>query len=420
MRVLLVHNYYQQPGGEDEIFRAEARLLRAAGHDVLEHTRTNDDIQLQGPVSRLRVAVGTIWAGGEADQIAATIGRFNPDVVHFHNTFPLISPAGYHACHRMGVAVVQTLHNYRLSCPAATHLRDGRVCTECSDKSLVRSVGHACYRGSRSATATVAAMLAIHRGLNTWTNRVDAYIVMNEFARERFLASGLPGDRLFIKPNFVEPDPGPRSAPGDGALFVGRLSAEKGVATLVRAWHLLSEPPTLTILGGGPEHTALQTQAAGRSGIHFRGHQSRVEVTQAMKAAQFLVFPSVWFEGLPMTILEAFACGVPVIASRLGTMADLIMDRRTGLHFTAGDARDLADKVEWAATHPEAMATLGRQARADFEARYTAGRNLDSILDIYDRAIAGRRRTAQRGSSPAVFMRAGDREIPTSEAAAAE
>jgi glycosyltransferase involved in cell wall biosynthesis len=391
MKILVIHNRYQHAGGEDEVFAAECSLLRDAGHDVHQYVRTNDDIALSGTPARLRLAAGTVWARREQRSLREVIGRAAPDVAHFHNTFPLISPAAYYTCRGAGVPVVQTLHNYRLLCPSANHYRDGRICEDCTTGGLHHAVRHACYRGSRSATAAAAAMLTFHRAIGTWARAVDVYIALSEFARERLVAGGLPAERVVVKPNFVGADPGPRDQPGDGALFVGRFWPEKGVQTLLHAWHRLSNPIRLDLLGDGPERERLEQLASASNTVHFHGRVPRPTTLAAMKRAQFLVFPSEWFEGLPMTIVEAFACGLPVIASRLGTMGEVVQEGRTGLLFTPGDAADLAAKVEWARSHPTEMAAMGRAARLEFEAMYTAPRNLELLLSAYHRAIDARR-----------------------------
>lgn len=399
MKVLLVHNRYRHAGGEDEVFRAEASLLRAAGHDVAEYLRTNDDVVADGPVAALGLAVNTVWSRHEAESIRRTVRDRRPDVVHFHNTLPLISPAAYYACRGLGVPVVQTLHNYRLVCPSANLFREGRVCEACIESGLSSSVRHGCYRGSRAATATVATMVGVHRALGTWRDQVDIYIALSDFARKKFIEAGLPDGKVLIKPNFVDPDPGVRHAAGTGGVFIGRFWPEKGARTLLNAWTRLPSPARLELLGDGPERTELEALAAGRPDICFRGRVPRAETTEAMKGAAFLVFPSEWYEGLPMTIIEAFACGVPVITTRLGTMAEVVADGVTGLHYTPGDAGDLAAKVRWAHENPEAMAAMGRAARREFEARYTAAQNLSQMLAIYERAIDGFRRVRNQNST---------------------
>ena len=289
--------------------------------------------------------------------------------------------------------MVQTLHNYRLFCPAATFFRDGHVCEECVQHTLWRSVRYACYRNSRPATATVALMLAVHRRRRTWTRQVDCYIALTEFSRRKFIEAGLPAEKVVVKPNFVHPDPRARNGRGEYALFVGRLSPEKGLHTLLDAWQRLRDRVPLRIVGDGPLRPELEADASrrGLSGVSFDGRLPHDQTLEAMKGARFLVFPSEWYEPFGLTIAEAFACGVPVVASRLGAIEEIVEDGRTGLHFTPGDPDVLAAKVEWAWTHPERMEEMGRAARAEYEAKYTAERNYQMLMDIYQRAIAAHR-----------------------------
>ena len=405
MKILVVHNAYQGPGGEAIVAGAERDLLVAAGHRVVEYGKSNDEIKDYGLWSKATLPVRTVWAWDSYREMKALLGRERPDLAHFHNTFPLISPAAYYACREAGVPVVQTLHNYRLLCPAATFLRRGCVCEECLDHSLWRGVLHGCYHDSTAATASVAVMLAVHRWLGTWMRLVDCYIALTEFSREKFVSAGVPDEKIAVKPNFVHPDPGAREGTGEYALFVGRFSREKGLQTLLRAWVHLNNSISLDLVGDGPLRPALQNEAQSRGmgSIHFRGWMSPDRTLAAVKQARFLVFPSEWYEGFSLAVIEAFACGVPVVASRLGGMRRIVTDGRTGLHFRPGDPEDLAAKVEWAWTHPKEMEAMGRMARAEYEAKYTAERNYPMLMQIYERAIATRKAGQQsttEGSVP--------------------
>lgn len=394
MKILLVHNRYQIPGGEDEVFRSEAGLLRSAGQEVFEYVRDNDEIQEYGIWDKATLSFRTVWAWDSVRELTGILKREKPDVAHFHNTFPLISPASYHACQGAGVPVVQTLHNYRLYCPAATFLRGGHVCEECVDHNLLRSIRYGCYRTSRPATAAVAAMLKIHRLRQTWRSKVNAYICLTEFQRTKLVAAGLPAERTFVKPNFISPDPGTRTttSPCGPAVFVGRLSTEKGVVTLLKAWERVNRGTVLRIFGDGPLRVELEEQKSQRSlgNICLEGHRPRREVLRALTSARFLLFPSEWYETFGMAIVEAFASSVPVIASRLGAMAEIVEDGRTGLHFTPGDPEDLAAKVEWAWTHDQEMEEMGRNARAEYELKYTAEKNYQMLMEIYQHAMHAR------------------------------
>jgi len=388
MKILLVHNHYIQPGGEDAVFEAEVSLLRKNRHKVSIFIEDNSKLKKINP---LKVAIETIWSKNSLTEIQKLIKKEKPNVVHFHNTFLRISPAAYYACKEAGVPVVQTLHNYRLICPGALLFRKGRVCEQCVGKAIPwPGVLHGCWRNSRAGTALVTTMLVVHRLLKTWTEKVDIYIALTEFARKKFIEGGLPAEKIMVKPNFVEPDPGAKDYKiGDYVLFVGRLSQEKGLFTLLKAWKLVKNIP-LKIVGDGPLRESLENFvncANLNKKVEFLGRCSRKEVIQLMHKAQFLVFSSEWYECFPMTIAEAFACGLPVVVSRLGAMAEIVENGCTGLHFNAGDTEDLAAKVEWAWTHPQEMAEMGREARREYEAKYTAERNYEMLMEIYRKAI---------------------------------
>ena len=390
MKILLIHSSYQQPGGEDVVFEQEYSLLQRAGHEVIVYRRDNWEAEKYSGVRRLQLAKHAVWAADSHRDVAELLRKHRPDVVHIHNTFMMISPSVHWACREADVPVVQTLHNFRLRCLAANFYRDDRVCEECATHSLWRGIRHKCYRDSRAASATVALMLAIHRSLGTWTQTVACFIALTEFARQKFIAGGFPPDRIAVKPNFVSPDPGRKDGIGDYAIFLGRLSPEKGVKTLISAWKQLRVSIPLIIVGEGPLRSALESQviSCGLNGVSFRGRISREEALGAVKGARFLVLPSECYENFPMSIAEAFACGVPVICSRLGAMEEIVSDGRTGLHFVAGDPKDLAAKVEWAWNHPAELQEMSTLARREYESHYTAEMNYSMLMGIYGRVIA--------------------------------
>jgi len=390
MKILLVHNSYQRPGGEDVAFEQERRLLMEHGHRVVTYRRSNLELDSYSALQRVVLVKDVVWAADTRREFSKLLVQEKPHLVHIHNTFVMASPSVYSACRDAGVPVVQTLHNYRLLCPAATFFRDGRVCTECMDHSLWRGIRYGCYRRSRATTAAVAFMLKTHRRQRTWVEMVNAYITLTGFARQLFIRGGLPADKIFVKPNSVYPDPGAQRSEGEYALFVGRLSPEKGVQLLVNAWERLHKPIPLRIIGDGPLRAELESQVAARqiSTVHFAGHLEREQVLSAMKRARFVIVPSQCYENFPATICEAFACGAPVICSRLGAMEELVKPGRTGEYFDPGDPQDLATKVEWAWEHPDEMAQMGQGARKEYATKYTPERNYEALIDIYQRTIA--------------------------------
>ncbi len=396
MKILLAHNFYQQGGGEDAVYRAECELLRHHGDDVECYERYNDEIG-NGPVAGVTTAAAALWSRRSAGELQTLLVRNKPDVVHFHNVFPLISPSAYYACRARGVAVVQTLHNYRLVCPNALLARDGGVCEDCLGRKIAwPSLRHRCYRGSVAATAAVAAMTAFHRGIGTWSRGVDRFIALTDFARGKLIAGGLPDARISVKPNFLDTPPLPGTGDGAYALFVGRLSEEKGLRVLMRAWKDLDVP--LKIAGGGPLEAELGSWAAarGRGSVEVLGRRSREEVWQLMRGARFLVFPSLWYEGFPMTLLEAMASALPVLASAIGSMKEIVLDSGAGLGCRPGDGADLAAKALRLWKDTELCSELGRHGRYRFESRYDAGSNYRMLIAIYEEALAARRMTPGR------------------------
>lgn len=377
-RVLIVHNAYKLRGGEDAVVEAEFDLLRSHGHIVERFQRHNDEL---ASLSSASAAVDTVWSGRSVATLRTVLRRFRPDVVHFHNTFPLISPSAYWAVREANLPVVQTLHNFRLHCPQAMYLRDGKVCEDCVGKLPWRSVQHGCYRESRVQSAVLTGMLTVHRALGTYRNKVTRYIALNEFCRRKLIEGGLPATRILIKPNFVNLTHPPLSM-RDGFLFVGRLSAEKGIAVLVDAWKRVPGG-VLRVAGSGPQADLLVDVAR----LTALGALSGDAVQLQMGSALALVIPSICYDSFPRTLVEAFASALPVIASRLGPLADLIEEGITGLLFNPSDAADLSKKMQWAQDHPDHMAEMGRNARIKYEAEFSAEINYKQLIAIYAEAI---------------------------------
>jgi glycosyltransferase involved in cell wall biosynthesis len=398
MKIALVHNSYQWPGGEDVIVEQEQKLLQSAGHQVLAFRRSNHEIRSSTLVHQIAVAQRSVWSNETFQEFRKLLQKEKPDVVHVHNTFVMISPSIYWACAEENVPVVQTLHNFRLFCPQGIFLRDGKICEECAEHSLLRSVAYGCYHGSRFATGAAALVLATHRWAGTWTHKIDCYVAVSQFARKKFEALGLPSEKLVVKPHFVYPDPGPRSCPGDYALFVGRFTSEKGVPTLLNAWKQVKTLVPLVMVGDGPLRQAIEAQAAqsGHSRVIFRGYLSRDETLAIIKGAKVLLCASECYEQGPATILEAYACGVPVIAPSLGPIDEVVVDGHTGLLFRAGDTGHLAEQITWALSHDEQLESMGRRARARYEANYSGEKNYTRLMEIYERVMSSRRQTVRR------------------------
>lgn len=382
MKILVVHNTYQHRGGEDTVVDVEIALLRSHGHEVVTYFRSNDSI---ADMSLASAATQTLWSSRTTHELTDLIKNFQPDVIHAHNIFPLISPSLYWAAEQDGVPVVQTLHNFRLMCLNGLFLREGRVCEDCQGRLPWRGVVRKCYRGSVAASAVLAGTLTLHRGLGTYRSKVARYIALNDFCRDKFIGGGLPAERIVVKPNFVD-FADPAALTRQGFLFVGRLSVEKGVQTLADAAALLPDV-RLRVVGDGPESALLD----GATGVTRLGSLPNESVRQEMNNAVALLVPSICYETFGLVIIEAFASGMPVIVSRIGVLQDLVRGGETGLLFEPGNSQDLADKMAWALAHPEAMAEMGRKARTQYEAEFTAERNYGQLIAIYEDVIQEQR-----------------------------
>lgn len=388
MRILVAHNYYQQAGGEDEQVAVEVAMLRSFGHEVVQFCLHNKAVD---SMNRFALASRTVWNRSSSHELKRLLRTHQPQIVHFHNTFPLISPAAYWAARAEGTAVVQTLHNFRLCCVNAVLFRDGRVCEDCLGKLIPwPGVLHKCYRNNLGASGATAIMIATHRLLGTWHEAVDAYIALSEFSRRKLIQGGLPADKIVVKPNFVYPDPGFGEGNGGFALFVGRLSQEKGIKTLLAAWRCLRHDIPLKIVGDGPMAQYVREAAAADSRIEWLGYKPLDIVHRMLGEAGVLLLPSRCYENFPRVAVEAFAKGTPVIASRLGAMAEIVEDGRTGLHFEPGDADDCAAKVARLLTQPFELARMRQAARATFAKHFVAEANHDALMTIYQRAIGVR------------------------------
>ncbi len=409
MRVLLVHNRYRTsaPSGEDAAVRNEQRMLESRGVEVFTFDRCNDDIDDSSLLGKTATAASTIWSQRSRSELRKLVRRVRPDVAHVHNTFSMLSPSIYGACKAEGVPVVQTLHNFRFFCPAALFLRDGKPCEDCVDRNLLQSVRHRCYRGSLAATATLASMLTLHRAIGTYARDIDRYIALTQFARSKMLKGGIAAHKIVVKPNFV-PDP-PAAGHGGGGyvVYVGRLLEGKGAETLVAAWRHL---PTvkLKIVGDGALRAGIEAVARQENlNIEFMGMQSRSRVMQAIANAELLIAPSVCYETFGLVVAEAYACGTPVLASRIGSMEELIEDGVTGRKFTPGNSDEIAEGVRSLLADEVGLRRMRVNARTSFDKHFTEQQNFLQLMNIYSDVIAeaGRPGKIQPRSAASVVSR---------------
>jgi glycosyltransferase involved in cell wall biosynthesis len=389
MHILMVHNYYQQRGGEDESTENEIRLLEKNGHSVRFYSRHNNEIKTFTLWRKFKLFAEPTWSRRTFREISKIIGKFGPDIVHVQNFFPLISPAVFYASDLSGIPVVCSLRNYRLLCPGAFFFRNGKICEECVETDLRKSLRHGCYRSSRIQTASVLCMLVAHRLAKTLEHKITLFTALTNFSRDKMVAGGLPRERIVVHPNFLTQDPSVGRGPRRGFVFAGRLSEEKGVRTLLEAWTRLPEIP-LTIIGEGPLRIWAENFIRENGLVHVRmtGHLNTDEVLAEIKRSIALVSPSLWYETFGRNIIEAYATGTPVIASRLGAMAELVVEGETGMFFAAGEAEDLAEKVRTFLSRRDIDLNMGANARRVFETKFSAEQAHVSLLKIYEQALA--------------------------------
>ena len=390
-KVICVHNFYKSttPSGENQVYTEEVKLLNFKGDEVIDFSRSSDDIYARGMRGTVFAALVTPWNPWIAKTIRQLVNVYQPDVVHVHNTFPLLSPSVFYAIGKRAARVL-TLHNYRLYCPAAIPMREGKVCTECLDKhSSLPSLIHSCYRGSRAATLPLAISVGLHRAIGTWTNQVDAFICLSSFQRELMIKAGLPRDKVHVKPNFYPGNPElvawhDRSP---HVVFAGRLTAEKGVVNLLRAWQAWGpNAPELRLIGDGDQRQKLEEMAASLP-VKFMGRLSPQKTQAEMATAKLVILPSEWFETFGLVVVEAFAHGTPAAVSDLGPLPTIVEHGKSGIVFQPANPQSLLQEVRAAWETPGLLERLGQGARAEFESKYTEEANYVTLMEIYRQAI---------------------------------
>jgi glycosyltransferase involved in cell wall biosynthesis len=385
MRILQVHTRYREAGGEDVAVEAEAELLTKAGHEVVPYVAENP-VGAAGTAASLAVSP---WNPSTARRLRAAATQVRPDIVHVHNTWFALSPSILAALDLAGVPVVATLHNYRLVCANAMLFRDGHACEDCVGTHPWHGVRHRCYRGSLAASTAAAGTITVNRVLGTWNRHVRLFLTLNEFARHRFIRGGLPPDKIRVKPNFV-PDPGPRRCrPSQSRtiLYVGRLVAEKGIPQLISAWRDVGTTSLeLVVIGDGPIRSALEERSP--PGVRFEGPLPREAVRAWMLRSRALVFPSLLYEGQPMSVLEAFAAGLPVLASRHGPTAELLQSVSDRWLVKPGEASAWTAGLG-ALESDDLVDATGLRVRELYEERFTERLGRRLLESAYHAALAG-------------------------------
>ena len=379
MNILIIHNKYKISGGEESVVLNEEHLLKNHGQRVKIVYFNNAEIS--GVFQKIKVATGILYCNTSKKSLKTEIKNFSPDVIHVHNIFPKISPSIFFLANKLNIPIVQTIHNYRMICPSATLLFNGRVFEKSLDQSFAWSaIKHKVYRNSYLQTFILAFHNFFHNLIDTWKSKVSGFIFLTDFAKRKFIDSKLLLDenKLFIKPNFVE-DKGFNYEREKHFLFVGRLSEEKGIDVLLESFS--NTEHIIRIIGTGPIESRVVKAAFVNPNIVYLGKQPSKRVIEEMKVCRALIFPSVRYEGMPMTILEAYSTGCPVIASNLGAMADLIVDGYNGLHFKVGDRLDLLEKLDGLTDK------MSLNARKSYLEQFTPEQNYKVLMSIYKRVI---------------------------------
>ena len=389
MKILVVHNRYKERTGEDSVFDREAELLRAYNNQVSTWTVDNREISADTMLGKISLAKSTIWSHKANKELVSKLSDTNPDIVHVHNTLPLLSPSIFHACNEANVPVVHTMHNYRLVCPSNTLFRDGQTCEKCIEGTLLNSVQHGCYRQSRAQTAVVAAMLQYHRWINTWNHSVDGYIALSEFQKEKIAASGISKDKIYLKPNFIESIPQKEDKVEFGSyyLFVGRLIDEKGIELLLESYRRAKSNYKLIIMGPGYLKERVLQAVSENEQIEYVGIQSKENVLTWMRGAIALIFPSIWYECSPMSILESFSCSLPVICSNLGALSDIVVHKKTGYVFSPENIQELTNAILWIEDDKQYWVALKHSISQYISPIYFKSENYKRIIEIYSAVI---------------------------------
>jgi glycosyltransferase involved in cell wall biosynthesis len=387
--ILIVHNYYQVPGGEDTVVENEKSLLIEKGHKVYLYARHNDEIKRKNIIGKILLPIETIFSIKTYREVKKIIKEKSIDVVHVHNTLPLVSPSVYYAAKKYNVRVLQTIHNFRLLCPAATLTRNGAICEDCINNGLGNAIKNKCYRNSLLQTIISTFNLWFHRKIKTY-QKVDGYITLTEFNKQK-LANLFPEEKIYIKPNSIRNiKKYNNEIKKDYFLFLGRIDDLKGIKLLIKTWKGI-EDYRLLVVGKGPLESEVKEyiEKYNIKNIELLGFKPKEEVMKIVHHAKAMIVPSQWYEGFPMTIVESFSLGVPVIAGDIGNLSSIIEHRKNGLLFKYNDYLDLEDKIREVIKNESLLEQLSNGARESFEKKYHSELNYKQLVNIYNDCMKG-------------------------------
>lgn len=390
MKIMICHNYYKNRGGEGQTVLNEKELLESKGHKVILFTRDNKEIDRYNFFQKLKLFFNSIFSFSVYRKIKKTVEQEKPDIAHIHNTVPLISPSIYYALKNMKAPIVQTVHNYRFLCPNGLFLtNEGKICEKCGNGNFLNAVVRKCYRNSYLQTIVMAVTLYLHRQFKTFRKKIDIFISPSNFLKDKLIAGGIPEEKNIVEPHFVKcGEIRPSDIFKNYAIYLGRLSREKGLFALLKTWKGISGI-ALKVIGDGPIQNELRDFCIREKilNVDFLGFISGRERFEILRKAIFMVVPSECYETMSYAILESFACGVPVIASRIGALSEIIKDGKNGLLFDSSDPDDLAEKINYMCENPDKVIEMGKYARKCAEEKYSPQKHYKRLIEIYEKAI---------------------------------
>lgn len=390
MKILVVHNYHRSgsASGDDQVFDNESQLLERHGIEVVRYSVSNDSFDSAGPIGKLSNAFGMMWSVRHYRAIKEIIERESPDVMHVHTFFPLLSPSILYAAKRAGIGVVATLHDMRFVCPVATSLRNGKLCNECADGCYLRMARHKCFKGSRLHSIVVALIFIFHRWRRSFYDQIDRYICLNDNQMALLKEVGFDQAKMIKKYNFVE-EPfynlesiSDFDLPKRYVVYYGRLGEEKGIRVMMDAWEDLKDVP-LVVMGGGPLKSEFEEWAIGKKNVHYLGYVEHDNCLGVVKRSEFVIFPSIWYEGCSMVEIESESLGKPIIATDLGFSSEAIENGKNGVKFSLGDIDGLSKAVRDLWENPELIERMSVAAAEDYDRKYRAGDNMSQLVEIY-------------------------------------
>lgn len=391
MKILAIHNFHRKgsASGDDQVFVAETSLLESYGHDVIRYSVCNDEFDSLGYICKLKSILGMFWSWKNYRNVQNLIKRNQPDVVHVHTFFPLLSPSILYAAKRLNVPVIATLHDTRFICPCATSLRDSKLCNDCGDGKFFRMCKFGCFKGSRTKSFILACIFKYHRFRRTFYKQIDKYICLND--EQIYLLEQIGFDRKKIskKYNFV-PDYCQNiceykieGIPERYVVFYGRIGVEKGILFLMNAWNDISNIP-LVVMGGGPLEDVLKSWAKTKNNVFYLGYTEHNKCLHIVKNAEFVVFPSIWYEGCSMVEIETMSLGKAIIATDLGFSKEAIVDGYNGYKFPLGSYEDFIMKITYLWNDSIKLLELGNNSRKEYESKYGPQKNYQLLLGIYE------------------------------------